>query len=323
MPKVFITRPIPNTGIDLLKEKGYEVVVNTEAVDRPATKEEILAGIKGVDALLSVLTEKIDSEIMDAGLPTLKVIANYAVGFDNIDLKGAKQRNIMVTNTPGVLTNTVAEHTFALMLAIAHRISEADRFSRAGKYTAWGPQLLLGADLSGKTLGIVGLGRIGSRVAYHASKGFGMKVLYYDVKPNQEFEKEFDARYIAGVDELLSQCDFVSLHVPLLDSTRHMINEARLKTMKPSAYLINTSRGPIIDEKALAKALADKIIAGAALDVFEYEPEITSELKNLDNVIITPHIASATEETRQAMSKLAAENIIEALEGRIPPNLIK
>ncbi|TSC74638.1 MAG: d-isomer specific 2-hydroxyacid dehydrogenase nad-binding protein [Parcubacteria group bacterium Gr01-1014_44] len=320
--KVFITRPIPSSGTDLLKEKGYEVVVNMEAADRPATKEEILNGIKGTDALLCTLTEKIDAEIMEAAGPQLKIIANYAVGFDNIDVEAAKVRNILVTNTPGVLTNTVAEHTFALMLAIAHRISEADRFSRAGKYTAWGPQLLLGADLSGKTLGIVGLGRIGSRVAHHAIKGFDMKVLYYDVNRHEEFEKEFSAQYVASVEELLPLCDFVSLHVPLLDSTRHLINEASLKMMKPSAYLINTSRGAIIDEKALVEALTQKTIAGAALDVFEFEPEINAELKNLENVILTPHIASATEETRQAMSKLAAENIIEALEGRVPPNLV-
>lgn len=323
MPKVFITRPIPNQGVDLLRGKGYEVVVNQEAVDRSATKEEILNGIKGADALLSILTEKIDAEIMEAAGPQLKVIANYAVGFDNIDLETAKQKNIVVTNTPGVLTNTVAEHTFALMLAIAHRIPEADRFSRAGKYTAWGPELLLGRDLSGKTLGVIGLGRIGSRVAHHARQGFEMKVLYNDVNRNEEFEKEFSAQYLATVEELLPQCDFVSLHVPLLDSTRHLINETRLKMMKPTAYLINTSRGPIIDEKALAQALAEKTMAGAALDVFEFEPEITPELKNLDNVILTPHIASATEETRQAMSKLAAQNIIEALEGRTPPNLVK
>ena len=330
MAKIFVTRPIPDAGIKLLQEKGYEVVVNSAAADRPAMKEEILNALrqaqgegKPFDALLSILTEKIDAEIMDAAGSQLKIIANYAVGFDNIDLEAAKQKNILVTNTPGVLTNTVAEHTFALMLAIAHRISEADRFSREGKYTAWGPQLLLGADLSGKTLGIVGLGRIGSRVAHHAAQGFDMKILYNDVDRNEDFEKEFSAQYAASADELLPQCDFVSIHVPLLDSTRHLINEARLKMMKPTAYLVNTSRGPIIDEKALVQALAEKTIAGAALDVFEFEPAITPELKTLENVITTPHIASATEETRQAMSKLAAENIIEALEGRIPPNLVK
>lgn len=315
----------------MLKVKGYDVLVNEKAEGRAATKEELVAGAKGVDAILSILTDKIDSEVMDAGLASpkpgeggsLKIIANYAVGFDNIDIEAAKQRKIMVTNTPGVLTDTVAEHTFALMLSIAHRISEADRFSRAGRYHAWGPNLLLGTDLSGKTLGVVGLGRIGSRVAYHAVKGFGMKVLYNDPKPNADFEKEFNAQYVEKLDDMLPNCDFVSIHVPLLDSTRHLINESRLRAMKRSAYLINTSRGPIIDEKALAGALRQNTIRGAAIDVFEFEPEIVPELKLLDNVILTPHIASATEETRNKMAEMAAQNIIEALEGRTPPNLVK
>ena len=323
MAKIFITRPIPKAGIEMLQEKGYEVAVNESARDRVASKEELLAGVRGADALLSVLTDKIDREVIEAGLQTLKIIANYAVGFDNIDIASAKERGVLITNTPGVLTNTVAEHTFALMLAIAHRISEGDRFSRAGKYTAWGPELLLGADLSGKTLGVVGLGRIGSRVAHHAVKGFDMKVVYTDVKQNADFEKEFGATYAATIDELLPQCDFVSIHVPLLDSTRHLINETRLKAMKKSAYLINTARGPIVDEHALAQALSEKWIRGAAIDVFELEPDITPELKNLDNIILTPHIASATVETRDAMARLAAENIIVALEGKTPQNLIQ
>lgn len=307
----------------MLHDKGYEVLLNEKAKDRPADKQEILAGIKNVDAVLSVLTDKLDGEIMDAGLPTLKLIANYAVGFDNIDLEAAKKRSIAVTNTPGVLTNTVAEHTFALLLAISHRIVEADKFTRAGLYSAWGPLLLLGSDLSGKTLGVVGLGRIGSRVAFHAVKGFGMKVLYTDVKQSSEFEKELGAQYFEELDDMLGRCDYVSLHVPLLDSTRHLINEERLKLMKTTAYLVNTSRGPIIDEKALAKALKQGWIRGAALDVFENEPEVEPGLLKLNNVILTPHIASATEETRNAMAELAAKNIIEALEGRVPPNLVK
>lgn len=321
--KIFITRPIPEAGLKLLRDKGYNVVVNEAAKDRAATKEEVIAGIKDADAVLSVLTEKIDGEIMDAGLPNLKIITNMAVGFDNIDLEAAKQRNILVTNTPEVLTNTVAEHTFALMLAISHRIAEADRFSRAGKYKAWGPELLLGNDLSGKTLGIAGLGRIGSRVAYHAVKGFEMKVLYTDIKPNPEFEKEYGAIYIQKLEDLLPQCDYISIHVPLLESTRHLFDEEKIKLMKPNAYLINTSRGPIVDEKALAAALKSGLIKGAAIDVFENEPEITPELKELENIILTPHIASATEETRNKMAQMAAQNIIEVLEGRTPLNLVK
>lgn len=330
MYKIFITRPIPEVGIEMLKDKGYEVVVNKAAIDRAATREEMIVVLrqaqdegKPFNAILSVLTDKITVEVMEAGQPALAIISNYAVGFDNVDIEAAKTKKIMVTNTPGVLTNTVAEHTFALMLAIAHRISEADRFSRAGKYKAWGPQLLLGTDLSEKTLGIVGLGRIGSRVARHAMKGFDMKINYTDLKPNPEFEKEFGAKYIEKLEELLAQSDFVSIHVPLLPTTIHLINEDNLGFMKTSAYLINTSRGPIIDEKALARALREKWIHGAALDVFEFEPKITPELKELDNVILTPHIASATEDTRNAMSEIAAKNIIEALEGRTPPNLVK
>ncbi|TSC90541.1 MAG: lactate dehydrogenase-like oxidoreductase [Parcubacteria group bacterium Gr01-1014_2] len=323
MAKIFITRPIPESGINLLRDKGYEVLINEKAYDRPADKDEILNGIKGADALFCTLTEKIDAEIMDAGLPTLKIIANLAVGFDNIDLEAAKQRNLMVTNTPGVLTDTVAEHTFTLMLAVSHRIAEADKFTRAGMYHAWGPMLLLGTNLSGKTLGVVGLGRIGSRVAYHAVKGFGMKVLYTDVKKDENFEREFSAQFFENLDDLLPRCDYVSLHVPLLESTRHLMDERRLKLMKNSAYLINTSRGPVIDEKALVLSLSKGWIRGAAIDVFENEPKVEPELLKLNNIILTPHIASATEETRSAMAELAAKNIIEALEGRVPPNLVK
>src|SRR3989344_5894416 len=266
MAKIFVTRPIPEAGIKMLHDKNYDIFVNEAALDRPAAKEEMLGGVNVADALLSTLTDKIDAEIMDAGLPTLKIIANFAVGFDNVDLEAAKQRNILVSNTPGVLTNTVAEH---------------------------------------------------------AVRGFGMKVLYTDVKPSPEFEKEYGAVFVEKLEELLPQCDFVSIHVPLLDSTRHLFNEERLKMMKPTAYLINTSRGAVIDEKALAEALAGGVIKGAAIDVFEFEPAIAPELKQLENVIITPHIASATEETRNKMAELAALNIIEALEGRTPPNLIK
>jgi glyoxylate reductase len=323
MPKIFVTRPVPEAGIKMLRDKGYEVLINEAAKDRAATLDELKEGAKGTDAVLAVLTDKITAEVMDAGLPALKIIANFAVGYDNIDLGAAKQKNIMVTNTPGVLTETVAEHTFALMMAIARRIPEADKFARAGKFTAWGPELFLGTDICHKTLGIIGLGQIGSRVALHAAKGFEMRVFYYDPKPNPDFEKEFGAVYVADIDELLPQCDFISIHVPLLDSTRHLINEERLKKMQPYAYLINTSRGPVIDEKALASALKNGVIRGAALDVFEFEPEITPELKELDNIVLTPHIASATIGTRSKMAELAANNIIEALEGRTPPNLVK
>src|SRR3989344_930041 len=323
MPKIFITRMIPKAGIELLNSRGYEVVVSPE--DRVLSKEELIGLIKGqnFDAVLCLLTDKVDADVLEASRPTVKIFANYAVGFDNIDKETAKRLGIMITNTPDVLTDTVAEHTFALMLAIAHRVVEADKFVRADRYEGWAPMLLLGADLSRKTLGIVGLGRIGSRVAFHAVKGFDMKVIYYDVKRNEEFEKMCGAVFTETIDGVLREADFISIHVPLIPQTHHLIGEPQFKLMKPTAYLVNTSRGPIIDETALAEALNTRTIAGAALDVFEFEPKITPSLLNLNNVILTPHIASATEETRAKMSELAAANIIEALEGRTPPDILR
>ena len=320
--KIFVTREIPDAGIKMLKEKGYEVEVSSK--DGVLTKEELISAVKGknYDAVLCLLTDKIDDGIFEAAGPQCKIFANYAVGFDNIDLAAAKKRGIMITNTPGVLTETVAEHTFALMLAVAHRIPEGDKFTKAGKYAGWAPMLLLGSDVSKKTLGVVGLGRIGSRVAYHAVKGFEMKALYYDPKPNPDFEKEYGAKFV-DLETLLKDSDFVSIHVPLLPETRHLIGEKELKMMKKTAYLINTSRGPIVDEPVLVKALQERWIAGAALDVFENEPKLAQGLAESDNVVLTPHIASATLETRSKMSEMVASNIIEALSGGIPPNLLK
>ena len=324
MAKVFVTRKIPEAGITKLKNAGYEVEVNPE--DRVLSKDELVKQSKQVkpDAVLALLTDKIDAEVLSVAKDSgVRIFANMAVGFDNVDLEAAKKAGIMVANTPGVLTDTVAEHTFALMLAIAHRISEADRFARAGKYHGWEPMMLLGTDLSYKTVGILGLGRIGSRVAHHAAKGFNAHVIYYDVKRNLDFEAEFLAEFRPTVEEVLREADFVSIHVPLLPTTHHLINAERLRMMKPTAYLINTSRGPVIDEKALALSLSKGWIRGAAIDVFENEPKIEPELLKLDNIILTPHIASATEETRAKMAELAAENIIAALSGKEPPNLVK
>ncbi|MEW5907725.1 MAG: D-glycerate dehydrogenase [Patescibacteria group bacterium] len=319
--KIYITRKIPQSGINKLKERGYEIDINPK--DEVLSKKELIKALKQkpYDALFCLLTDTIDAEIFDA-VPTAKIFANYAVGYNNIDLKAAQERKVMITNTPGVLTETVAEHTFALMMAIAHRLSEADRFVKRGKFQGWGPMLLLGDDLSHKTLGIIGLGRIGSRVAYHGARGFDMRVIYYDIKRDENFEKQFNAQY-KEINDLLKESDFVSIHVPLLESTKHLINTERLKIMKPTAYLVNTSRGPVIDEKALVEALKNKIIKGAALDVFEEEPKLAKGLEKLDNVILTPHIASATLETRSKMSEMAADNIIAALENQVPPNLVK
>ena len=319
--KIFITRKIPDRGINLLKDKGYEVTVNSD--DRALSKQELIDSFakNRYEAVLCDLDDKIDAEVLDAAKASgVKIFANYAVGFDNFDVSAAQERGIMITNTPGVLTDTVAEHTFTLILAIAHRIAEADRFTRAGKYKGWEPMLLLGTDVSKKVLGIIGLGRIGSRVAHHAVKGFDMRVIYYDVKRNEQFEKEFDAEFRAEADGVFREADFISLHVPLLPETRRLADGRRLALMKKTACLINTSRGPIVDEKALVDALRSGGIRGAALDVYENEPALAPGLADLDNVILTPHIASATEETRQAMSELAARNIIAVLEGGPPPN---
>ncbi|MEK7192959.1 MAG: D-glycerate dehydrogenase [Patescibacteria group bacterium] len=321
MAKIFVTRLIPESGLSLLRKEGHEVDVSEK--DGVLTKSELIEhlSMKPYDAILSLLTDKIDSDIFNAVF-SAKIFANYAVGVDNVDLKTAKERGISVTNTPGVLTNTVAEHAFALVLACAHRIAEADAFTRAGKYTGWAPKLLLGTDISGKTLGVLGLGRIGSRVAHHGVKGFGMNVVYFDPKRNEDFEKEYGARYANTPEELLPLCDVVSIHVPLLDSTRHLMDARRLSLMKKNAILVNTSRGPVIDENALVEALKNGTIRAAALDVFENEPKLAPGLADLPNVILTPHIASATEETREAMSMMAAQNIIALLKGAVPPNLV-
>lgn len=321
MAKVFITRKIPSVGIELLKEKEYEVDVSEK--DGVLTKDELMSALKKkeYDAVLSLLTDIIDKDIFDAA-PTVKIFADYAAGFNNIDIEEAKRRGITVTNTPGVLTDTVAEHTFALMLSITSRIAEGDRYTRAGKYKSWEPMLLLGMDLKGKTLGVIGAGRIGSRVSHMATGGFGMRVIYFDISRNEEFEKETGAEFRASIEDVLKDADIVTLHVPLLESTHHLINKERLEMMKPTAYLINSSRGPVIDESALVDALKNKKIAGAALDVFENEPELSVGLAELENIVLTPHIASATIETRSKMSEMAAQNIIAFLDGKVPPNAV-
>jgi glyoxylate reductase len=321
MPKIYITRQVPESGIKMLRDKGYDTDISPK--DGVLTKDELVGALKSkdYDAVLCLLTDSIDADVFDA-VPRAKVFANYAVGFNNIDAEEAKKRGITITNTPGVLTDTVAEHAMAMILSLACRIPEADRFTRAGRYEGWAPMMFLGTDLKGKTLGVLGAGRIGSRVAHHARGGFGMDIIYYDIARNEEFEREHSAQFRSSVDEVFRQADFVTIHVPLLDSTRHLINAERLRMMKPSAYLINTSRGPVVDERALVDALRGKTIKGAALDVFEDEPRLAPGLAELDNVIITPHIASATEETRGKMADMAAQNIIAVLENRQPPNAV-
>lgn len=321
MAKVYVTRAIPERGIQLLREAGHEVLVSDK--DGVLTTEELKDALQKhtPDAVISLLTDKITTEVFDAA-PHIKLFANYAVGYDNIDLSAAKARGITITNTPGVLTDSVAEHTVALIFAIAKRIAEADRFTRAGAYKGWAPMLLLGSDLKNKTLGILGAGRIGSRVAEIMGKGVGMRVLYYDVKQSPEMEQATGAHFKSTVEEVLADSDVVSIHVPLLDSTHHLLNAVRLQLMKRTAYLINTSRGPVIDEVALVEALRVGVIRGAALDVFENEPVLAPGLSELENAILTPHTASATEETRSKMSEIAAQNVLAFLKGETPPNVV-
>ena len=327
MKKIFITRRISDAGIKLLKKrKDFDVRVSP--YDRVLSSREIIKNAKGVDALLCLLTDKIDAKIFRGIGSQLKIAANYAVGFNNINLGDAKKHKVMITNTPGKLIGkSVAEHTFALMMGLAKRMVEADNYMRHGKYKGWGPMLLLGSDMHDKTLGIVGLGNIGTEVVHRAVNGFGMKVVYTDLKRNKKFEKKYKARYMK-MNDLLKQSDFVTLHVPLLKQTRHLISTKQFKLMKKSAFLINTSRGPVVHEDALVTALKKKEIAGVGLDVYECEPKLGCKVKNLkflrkaNNVIITPHIASASIETRSEMAEIAAKNIIAALSGRKPPNLV-
>ena len=314
--KVFVTRKIPEPGIEILR-KEFEIEVNP--YDRVLPKEEIIKGLKGKDGLLCLLTDSIDADVINSE-PKLKMISSYAVGYNNIDIKAATKRGIPVSNTPGVLTDATSDMAWALLFSVARRIVEADRFTRAGKFKGWGPMLMHGQDVTNKTLGVVGAGRIGTAFALK-SKGFNMNVLYVDEKKNETLEKEVNAKKVT-FDELTKKSDFISLHVPLIPSTHHLIGEKELEMMKKNAVLINTSRGPVVDEQALVFALKEKQIFGAGLDVYEHEPEITEELKKLDNVIIQPHSASATIETRTKMAVMAAENMVAGLKGKVPNNCV-
>jgi len=305
----------------MLKKK-YDVDIYPK--DQPIPRRELIKRLqsKRYDALLSILTDKIDGKVLDAAGGQLMVVANYAVGYNNIDIEAAKERKVIITNTPGPeISESVAEHTIALIFGLAHRIVEGDDFARAGRYKAWGPQLLLGNDIMGKTIGIVGMGRIGSAIAKRLHDGFGLDVIYTNKTGNKEAEKQFNAKRV-GLSELLKKSDFVSLHVPLLPETHHLIGAKQLRMMKKTAYIINTSRGPVIDEEALVTALKNRTIGGAGLDVYEFEPKIPFAMRTMSNVITTPHTASATVETRQAMSRRAAENIIAVLSSKKPKNKV-
>jgi len=318
-PKVYVTRELPERGMKIILER-FDAEVWPEY--GPPPKKEILKKVKDVDALVTLLTDKIDTEVFDAA-PRLKIVAQMAVGYDNIDVDEATKRGIYVTNTPGVLTETTADFAWALLLAVARRVVEADRYVRTGQWkVSWHPNMLLGRDVYGATLGIVGAGRIGTAVARRA-KGFNMKILYYDVVPMPpEIEKELGAQRV-DLESLFRESDFISIHVPLTKETYHLVNEERLRLMKKTAYLINNSRGAVVDEKALYKALKEGWIAGAALDVFEQEPTpLDNPLLKLDNVVVAPHISSASYETRSRMAEMVAENLVAFFEGKVPPNLV-
>jgi len=319
MPRsVYVTRVIPQPGVDLLRT---HVDVEVNESDEPLSSDELRRRAGSHDALVTLLTDNIDSAVLQSGEGSLKIVANVAVGYDNIDVPAATACGIMVSNTPGVLTETTADFAWALLMSVARRVPEAQSFLRAGKFQGWGIMMMLGEDIHGKTLGIAGFGRIGQAVAQRAA-GFGMKILYYDpVVQADDAARRLNTRSV-DLDTLLRESDFVSVHTPLTSETRHMIGREQLGLMKDTAYLINTSRGPVLDEAALASALKANRIRGAALDVFENEPEVHPELLQLDNAVITPHIASASVATRSRMAVMAAENVIAALDGQRPPTLV-
>jgi glyoxylate reductase len=316
-PRVFVTRIIPDRGLQ-------KVLAQTDATvwqeELPPPRAVLLEWASQADGLLTLLTDKIDAELMDAA-PKLKVVANFAVGFDNFDVPAATQRRVLMTNTPGVLTDTTADLAFTLLMACARRIAEGRDYAKNGHWRTWGPMLLMGQDIHGATLGIAGIGRIGLAVARRAA-GFGMRILYHDAFRSEVAEKELGAIPVSKA-ELLAQSDFVSLHVPLTPETRHYIDAAALRQMKPNAILINTARGPVVDTMALYDALKTGEISAAGLDVTDPEPlPADHPLYTLDNALIVPHIASASFETRSQMAEMAADNLLAGLAGKLPPNCL-
>jgi len=314
---VYVTRRIPDAALDVLRRQCGGFDMNPR--DRALTRAELVEGVKGRDGVLCILTDTIDDEVFAAAGPRCRVFANMAVGYDNIDLAAATRRGILVTNTPGVLTETTADLAWALLFAVARRIVEADRYFRAGRWTGWGPMQFLGHDIHGSTLGVIGAGRIGVAVALR-SVGFRMRVFYTDPQERAELARIGASR--VPLEHLLRESDFVTIHVPLVPATRHLIGARELSRMKPTAYLINTSRGPVVDEAALVVALKERRIAGAGLDVYENEPAPAPGLTELENVVCIPHLGSATLATRSRMAVMAAENLVAALRGERPPNLV-
>jgi len=315
--RILVTGRLPQDIMTALSKK-YEAVINIE--DKPFDRQKLLDGIKDKEGLLSMITDTVDEEVLDRA-DHLKMIAQFGVGYNNINVTAATRRGIPVSNTPGVLTDATAELAFALILAISRRLVEGDRMTREGRFRCWAPMLFLGREVTGKTLGVIGMGKIGKAVAQRA-RCFNMPILYHNrSRMSKSEEKELMAKYV-DMKTLLSQADFITLHVPLTDQTRHLIGSQELSLMKPTAYLINTSRGPVVDEQALLETLRNGKIGGAGLDVYENEPALTPGLVELDNVILLPHVGSGTLETRFRMANMAAENLIAGLSGKVPPNLV-
>jgi len=313
--EVLVTRKIPEAGLELIRAS---CAVRLWEEDRPMPKERLLELASGVEGIVCLLSDPMGAEVMAAAGDGLKVIATMAVGYDNIDLAEAGRRGIVVGNTPGVLTEATADLTWALILSLGRRIIPGDRLVRSGQWTGWGPTQLVGADFAGQTIGIVGLGRIGRAVGRRA-RGFGMEVIYHNRRRLPESEEaEIGARH-AGMEELIAKSDFISLHCPLNPESFHLIGAEHLARMKPSAYLINVARGPVVDEAALVEALRAGRIAGAALDVYEHEPRLTPGLMELDNVVLAPHLGSASVETRNRMAMMTAQNLLAGLKGELPP----
>jgi len=319
--KIFITRPIPEIGIQVLNEAlGSENIV-TAPQDGPLPREALLENIAGVSGIMSMLSDRMDGEAMDAAGPQLKVIANFAVGYDNIDIAAAKARHVHATNTPGVLTEATADLAWTLIMSAARRVGEGERLLRKGLWKGWGPQQLLGVSLHGQTLGIFGMGRIGQAVA-RRGRGFDMSALYYDANrldPKQE--AALNATYV-DKETLIAQSDILSIHCPLTPDTHHAFTLAEFKQMKSTAVLVNTARGPVVKEDDLCQALRERLIFAAGLDVYEHEPNVHERLLCDEHVVLLPHLGSATIETRNSMARTAAENIIASLEGKQPPNCI-
>ncbi len=316
--KVLITRKIPEQGMHILKSNGFECIVHE--ADRPMTRQELETGIKDADAIIPMLNNRIDASLLDLA-PKLKIVANLAAGTDNIDIPACTARGIAVTNTPGVLTEATADLTIALILSAARHVVKGDRYLREGFFQGWDPLLFTGTSLSGKTLGIIGMGNIGQAVAKRG-RGFGMKIIYHNRNPlPDEVTVPLEAAYLP-LDEVVKNADFLSLHLPYSPAVRHIINKERLNIMKPNAYIINTARGAHIDEKSLVKHLKAKRIAGAALDVYEHEPLLAPGLADLENVTLLPHLGSATIEARSAMAQMSAESVCAVLMGEKPDNIL-